>query len=377
MDNTSTYQNVPNIDEILKTDTNNFFRHCLEVFKFQNNNNPVYKEWVKLVGSERSVVNESLKNSGSQPIGNNSQTIHGIVTPIGFSLPANNFDPPSAIHQPPSINWPPFLPISFFKTHEVYAGNNQPEVVFTSSGTTGNNTSKHLVKSVEVYKKSFLAAFKLFYGEPSDWAVIGLLPNYLERQGSSLIMMAEELIKESNESDSGLYLYDFEKLSNILKRREAAGKKTWLIGVTFALLDFAEQYPQPLKHTAVLETGGMKGRKKELTRIEVQTVLKQSFDLEQVHSEYGMTELLSQAYSTKDGRFVCPPWMKVLVRSEDDPLQISETGTGIMCIIDLANIFSCSFIATEDLGTIHADGSFEILGRIDNSDVRGCSQLFL
>lgn len=358
MDNTSTYQNVPNIDEILKTDKNSFFRHCLEVFSFQNNNNPIYKEWIKLVSGEAWVVNSEWSM-------------------VNKSHHAIDLQPTSVNYQPLTINYPPFLPISFFKTHEVYAANNQPEVVFTSSGTTGNNTSRHLVESVDIYKKSFLKAFKLFYGEPTDWAIIGLLPNYLERQGSSLVMMAEELITESKEPDSGLYLYEFKKLANILKKREAAGRKTWLIGVTFALLDFADQYPQPLKHTVLLETGGMKGRKKELTRMEVQTVLKKSFGLENVHSEYGMTELLSQAYSTGNGRFVCPPWMKVLVRSEDDPLQISEFGVGVICIIDLANIFSCSFIATEDLGKVYEDGSFEIIGRMDNSDVRGCSQLFL
>lgn len=348
MDNIPNNQNAPNIDDILQVNKNIFFKCCLEVFQFQYNNNPIYNSWVQLVSAEWSVVNKKYMDG----------------------LPTVN-------HQLPTSNWPPFIPISFFKTHDVYAATSASEMVFTSSGTTGASTSRHLIKTLDVYKKSFLAAFNLFYGDPADWAIIGLLPSYLERQGSSLVMMAEELIKASNDADSGLYLYNFNELSMILKRREAAGKKTWLIGVTFALLDFAEQFPQPLKHTIVVETGGMKGRKKELTRMEVQAVLKKSFQLENVHSEYGMTELLSQAYSTKNGRFICAPWMKVLVRSADDPLQITETGTGIICIIDLANIFSCSFICTEDLGKVHADGSFEIIGRMDNSDVRGCSQLFI
>ena len=253
----------------------------------------------------------------------------------------------------------------------------EPEIIFSSSGTTGLQTSRHFVQSLELYKQSFTNAFKLFYGEPKDWAIIGLLPSYLERQGSSLVLMTEALIDESKNPDSGLFLYDFARLKEVLLRRESAGQKTWLIGVTYALLDFAEQYPLPLEHTVVLETGGMKGRKKEMTRMEVQQELKTAFGLDTINSEYGMTELLSQAYSQGNGLFKCPPWMKVFVREEDDPLKIKTTGTGALCIIDLANMYSCSFIATEDLGKVYADGSFEILGRIDNSDVRGCSLLTL
>lgn len=271
----------------------------------------------------------------------------------------------------------PFLPISFFKTHEVVANVSYPEIIFTSSGTTGAANSKHSVSFKEWYEKSFAATFQLFYGHPRNWAVIGLLPSYLERQGSSLVYMTEQLISQSNNEDSGLYLNDLEKLCKVLIRREAAGQKTWLIGVTYALIDFALQHPMPLKHTVIVETGGMKGRKQEITRPEVQQILQQAFSLSHVHSEYGMTELLSQAYAKADGMFNCPPWMKVFVRDEDDPLAVNETGIGALCIIDLANAYSCSFIATDDIGKVYPDGSFEVLGRLDNSDVRGCSLLAL
>lgn len=277
----------------------------------------------------------------------------------------------------PDFRQPVFLPISFYKTHQVIVSDAAPEIIFSSSGTTGLQTSRHFVQSLDWYQKSFTKAFNLFYGAPSDWAIIGLLPSYLERQGSSLVMMTEDLIKASGNEDSGLFLYDFGKLQQVLQRREAAGEKTWLIGVTYALLDFAERYPMPLQHTVIVETGGMKGRKKEMTRMEVQEELKQAFQLSTIHSEYGMTELLSQAYSKANGVFICPPWMKVMVRDEDDPLSVKTAGTGALCIIDLANLYSCSFIATEDLGKVHPDGSFEIMGRMDNSDVRGCSLLAL
>lgn len=321
------------IEEILGTTFKNFTERANSVFQFQYDNNETYRQWVKASGRK---ANQ-----------------HFSLTEI------------------------PFLPISFFKTHAVKITDYQPQITFTSSGTTGIATSKHPVVFEEWYQKSFLTAFQLFYRQPTEWAIIGLLPSYLERQGSSLVYMTEHLIAQSKNEDSGLYLYDFEKLQQVLKRREAAGQKTWLIGVTYALLDFAEQYPIPLRHTAVLETGGMKGRKKELTRAEVQQQLQQAFHLAEVHSEYGMTELLSQAYATGGGIFRCPSWMKALVRDEDDPFQLHLSGTGALCIIDLANAYSCSFIATEDIGKVYADGSFEVLGRLDNSDVRGCSLLAL
>lgn len=275
----------------------------------------------------------------------------------------------------------PFLPIQFFKSHIIKTSDFVPEAIFESSGTTQTINSRHFIKDISIYKKSFLKAFELFYGNPSEWCIIGLLPSYLERNNSSLVVMADELIRQSNHADSGFYLYEQDKLHATLQRLEQQQQKTLLIGVTFALLDFAETYPMPLQHTIIMETGGMKGRRQELTRDEVQQVLKKAFQTNQIHSEYGMTELLSQAYSKEDGIFYCPPWMKVLIRDEEDPMNVNipeqSVLTGTVNIIDLANIYSCSFIATEDAGRLYPDGSFEILGRIDNSDIRGCSLLAL
>ena len=269
----------------------------------------------------------------------------------------------------------PFLPISFLKTHTVITGQFTPELIFTSSGTTQTINSHHYVKEAIIYKKSFLAAFEQFYGDVKDWCIIGLLPSYLERNGSSLIYMVNELINLSQHSQSGFYLYEFDKLTTTLQQLEAVGQKTLLIGVTFALLDFAATCPMQLNHTIIMETGGMKGRKEELTRLEVHEVLQQAFGVSRIHSEYGMTELLSQAYSQGEGNYRCPPWMKVLVRNEDDPLEVSLAGKGILNIIDLANRDSCVFIATDDAGIVYNNGSFEVLGRMDNSDIRGCSLL--
>ncbi len=268
-----------------------------------------------------------------------------------------------------------FLPISFFKTHEVVCGEFEPQIIFESSGTTQPGTSRHYVKDAKLYRKSFLEAFTCFYDNVKDWCIIGLLPSYLERRNSSLVLMVDELIKESNHGSSGFYLYDFQRLRKVLAELEDMNQKTLLIGVTFALLDFAEQFPMQLEHTVVMETGGMKGRRKELTREEVHSALCYKLGIPAVHSEYGMTELLSQAYSKGMGRFYCPPRMKVLVRDEEDPLLIKEVGKGALNIIDLANVHSCSFIATDDVGIVYEDGSFEMHGRIDNSDIRGCSLL--
>lgn len=272
------------------------------------------------------------------------------------------------------VNIPP-LPVSFFKTHTVATTDFIPETVFESSGTSQTINSRHLVKDLSLYRQSFTRTFELFYGKVEDWCILGLLPSYLERQHSSLVMMVDELIGLSGHPDSGFYLYEHEKLSQTLQKLEKAGQKTLLIGVTFGLLDFAEAFPQKLIHTIVMETGGMKGRRKELTRAEVHQLLMDGLGVTAVHSEYGMTELLSQAYSKGQGRFVCPPWMKVLVRDEEDPLLVKESGKGILQVIDLANVYSCSFIATEDVGRVYEDGSFEVWGRLDNSDVRGCSLL--
>jgi phenylacetate-coenzyme A ligase PaaK-like adenylate-forming protein len=271
----------------------------------------------------------------------------------------------------------PFLPVSFFKSYEVVSGNFEPEVIFTSSGTTGTVNSKHLVKQLEVYKRSFTEGFKHFYNDPASWCIIGLLPSYLEREGSSLITMVEELIKLSGHSKSGFYLYEFKKLADVLRDLEAQKQKTLLIGVTFALLDFAEQYPMQLERTIIMETGGMKGRRREMIREEIHSFLQKQFKTSAIHSEYGMTELLSQGYSFGKGVFNTVPWMKVLVRDEDDPLLIAEKGRGLINIIDLANVHSCSFIATDDVGRIYEDGSFEVLGRRDNSDIRGCSLMVM
>ena len=275
----------------------------------------------------------------------------------------------------------PFLPIEFFKTKMVTTTTFDPEIIFESSGTTGENTSRHYVKKLSLYQKSFLKAFELFYGSPSDWCIIALLPGYLERTGSSLVYMADHLVQLSKNEHSGFYLYEYEKLYKTLCACEMKQQRVLLIGVTFALLDFAEKYSLQLHHTTIMETGGMKGRREEITRNEMHDFLKKKLGVKKIHSEYGMTELLSQAYSHGDGIFYCPPWMKALAREENDPLKVT-TGVsrekafgGILNIIDLANIYSCSFIATDDIGKLYSDGSFEVLGRKDNSDSRGCSLL--
>lgn len=278
-----------------------------------------------------------------------------------------------------SIDRIPFLPIRFFKTHEVKAGAFEPELLFESSGTTGSINSRHLLKSAAIYEESFTRGFNLFYGPADNWCVIGLLPSYLERQHSSLVYMVNELVRQSGHPDSGFYLNEYDKLSAVLQRLEQQGQKTLLIGVTFGLLDFAElaKLP-PLKHTTVMETGGMKGRRREMVRQEVHDILSAVFHTTAIHSEYGMTELLSQAYSSGNGIFHCPPWMQIRLRDEADPLSAfgpSPTGpaTGAVNVIDLANLHSCSFIATDDAARLYPDGSFEVLGRLDNSDIRGCS----
>lgn len=270
----------------------------------------------------------------------------------------------------------PFLPISFFKSHDILSDDNKIQVTFTSSGTTGMTNSKHLVTDVSWYEESFRQAFDLFYGDIKSYCVLALLPSYLEREGSSLIYMAEDLVKSSENPDSGFYLYNLDDLYHQLKKQQQAKKPTLLIGVTFALLDFVEQYHLDFPELIVMETGGMKGRRKEMIREELHQSLCKGFGIKSIHSEYGMTELLSQAYSKGDGIFNCPPWMKIITRDTNDPMSnLSGSQTGGINVIDLANINSCSFIATQDLGKVYADGSFEVLGRFDNSDIRGCNLL--
>jgi len=312
-----------------------FDRICLEVFRFQYEHNNIYQAYVNALGVDV-----------------------------------------SKISAPCQI---PFLPIRFFKTHKVVTTVFEEDIIFESSGTTETINSRHYVKSRGIYEQSFLTAFDHFYGNPDEWCVLGLLPSYLERQHSSLVYMVEELVKRSGHEKSGFYLYDFDRLHELLQALEQSGQKTLLIGVTFALLDFAERYQLPLQYTLVMETGGMKGRRKEMIRQEVHDVLKKAFSVSSIHSEYGMTELLSQAYSKGNGLFQAPAWMRILMRDEDDPLtikaRVGSSVRGLINVIDLANIYSCSFIATDDLGVLHENDGFKITGRMDHSDLRGCSLL--
>ncbi len=270
----------------------------------------------------------------------------------------------------------PFLPIELFKSKKIATGNLTPEVEFTSSGTSGNQTSSHFVPDLEIYRSSFLSGFNQFYGNIEEYCILALLPSYLERTGSSLIFMVDELIRKSNRSESGFYLFDLDELQLKLVQLKKSGTKTLLIGVSFALLDFAEKYPGDYSEVIFMETGGMKGRREELTRHELHASLKHSFNVSSIHSEYGMTELLSQAYSSGDGVFHCPAWMKILIRETDDPLAKSKPNkSGGIDVIDLANIYSCAFISTQDLGKTTDSGGFEVLGRFDQSDIRGCNLL--
>ena len=305
----------------------------LSIFHFQYQNNPVYRTWC-----------DSLDKT------------------------------PQSVHQ---INSIPFLPVSFFKTHKVVCGDFEPELIFESSGTTATINSKHYVKEEKLYEKSFLTTFRSFYGNVEDYCILGLLPSYLERTNSSLIKMTDVLMKLSRHSHSGYYLYNHGQLADVMKQLESEGQQTLLFGVTYALLDFAEAHAFPLRHTIIMDTGGMKGRKKEMTRNEVHDYLKNRFSVNAIHSEYGMTELLSQAYAQKNGIYKSPSWMKMFIRDESDPLSVHNHGKGLINVIDMANIYSCSFIATDDIGTISANNSFELWGRRDNSDLRGCSQMIV
>lgn len=272
----------------------------------------------------------------------------------------------------------PFLPIQFFKEQRVLSSEAPVEISFSSSGTTGSSTSRHFVTDLSVYEKSFRKGFQFFYGDITEYAILALLPAYLEREGSSLIYMVQDLIEASKNPHSGFYLHDLEALKEKLLLLEGQGQKVMLIGVSFALLDLVEKHSFQLKNTIVMETGGMKGRRREMIREELHSILKKGFGTGKIHSEYGMTELLSQGYSKGNGIFECPPWMRILVRDPEDALELLPSGkTGGLNVIDLANINSCSFIATQDLGKVLEDGRLEILGRFDNSDIRGCNLLVL
>jgi hypothetical protein len=322
-------------DKIFSVAESGFRQLALDIFHFQYEANSVYNSYVNALGRSPSEVDEIEKI--------------------------------------------PFLPISFFKTDEIKTGRFNAEVIFKSSGTTQTINSQHHVKDVSIYTQSFTTAFKKIYGDPQKWCVLGLLPSYLEKGNSSLVYMVDDLIKQSRHPQSGFYLYDLDKLKETLLSLEKSNQKSLLIGVTYALLDFAEKFPVTLKNTIIMETGGMKGRREELTRMEVHDQLKKAFGKTEIHSEYGMTELLSQAYAKKEGRFECPPWMKVLIRDDEDPLTVQHSASGVLSgainIIDLANVYSCSFIATDDVGKLYPDKSFEVLGRMDGSDLRGCSLL--
>ena len=325
--------NFEAVNNIFSTDTASFDERCLELFAFQFRHNQVYQEWCRMLRK----------------------------------------DPSNVI----SIDDIPFLPISFFKTHEVRCTDFDAALVFESSGTTGQSTSRHFVKDPSLYNKSFLECFHQFFGNPEQYCILALLPSYLERRNSSLVYMVEELNRKSGHPLGGFFLYEHSELADRITQLELQQQPAILFGVTYALLDFAENHSMSLAHTIVIETGGMKGRKKEITRQEVHSILRRQFGLPAVHSEYGMTELLSQAYSLAEGRFQCPPWMRIFVRSEDDPMEVAREGRGVINVVDLANVYSCAFIATDDAGILESDGMFEVLGRIDNSDVRGCSLLAL
>ena len=272
----------------------------------------------------------------------------------------------------------PFLPIQFFKSHAVLSSTQAVQEIFTSSGTTGSSVSKHMVTDLSWYTKSYTKGFEHFYGPIEEYTVLGLLPNYLERDGSSLIYMVDDFIKKSNKPASGFYLNNLTELSKTLIALDKKGEKVLLIGVTFALLDLIERQQFKLQNTIIMETGGMKGRRKEIIRNELHEILCAGFGVSKIHSEYGMTELLSQGYSSGDGVFDCPPWMKILARDTEDALTMVGTNkTGGLNVIDLANYNSCSFIATQDLGKVDNNGSFEVLGRFDHSDIRGCNLMVM
>ena len=303
---------------------------ALEIFRNQALNNPTYQRFLHLIGVKPSDVS-AVKNI-------------------------------------------PFLPIEFFKTHTIISSDDPVQITFLSSGTTGLTQSKHLVTDLGIYEKSFIKGFEHFYGPIQDLTILALLPGYLERKGSSLIYMVDYMIRKSESEHSGFYLDNLAELAEKLEQLDAKGENILLIGVSYALLDLIETRKFKLKNTIVMETGGMKGKRKELVRQELHDLLAKGLGVSRIHSEYGMTELLSQAYSKGDGIFETPPWMKVFTRDPEDPFNMLSPGkSGGINIIDLANINSCSFIATQDLGRRIDEVHFEILGRFDHSDIRGCN----
>ena len=311
-----------------------FEKIALKVFRYQYENNTVYREFCDLLQIDKGHV----------------KSLHKI----------------------------PFLPIQFFKSHDVVSNTNPVQETFTSSGTTGMITSRHLITDVSLYEESYRKAFSQFYGNIEDYVILALLPSYLERQGSSLIYMVKDLIELSNNAHSGFYLHNYDALIQKLIALDQQGQNVILIGVTYALLDLIEKQHFQFTNVVIMETGGMKGKRKEMIREELHDQLCNGFGVSRIHSEYGMTELLSQAYSIGNGIFECPNWMQILIRDTEDPLTYIDNGkTGGINVIDLANINSCSFIATQDLGKKYNNNSFEVLGRFDNADIRGCNLMVL
>lgn len=321
-------------EAIFSIESQNDFLNCaMEIFNYQLENNIVYSDFVAGLGRKNTPV----------------KSLYDI----------------------------PFLPVEFFRNHKVISGTLPVEMIFSSSGTTGVIPGRHLIADLHMYEQSFIRSFGMFYGDPEEYLIAALLPSYTEREGSSLVYMVDILIKLSHDQNSGFYRDNAEELIVTIKKARENGRKVLLLGVSFALLDLAEKHSTDLSGVIIMETGGMKGRRKEITRQELHTTLKERFNVTSIHSEYGMTELLSQAYSKGEGVYYSPPWMKILIRDPQDPLTVyNESGpAGGISIIDLANIDSCSFISTGDLGRLHFDGGFEVLGRFDNSDIRGCNLL--
>jgi hypothetical protein len=305
---------------------------CLRVFRYQAKYIPVYASWLNALNIDSEKVN-------------NSKDI-------------------------------PYLPIQFFKEQSIFNPNMDEQVTFRSSGTTGIETSAHQVADLSLYEESYLRCFEMQYGNVSDYIILGLLPSYLERQDSSLVYMTQGLIEKSGRSESGFFLNNYSDLSTLLENLKAKNEKVWLIGVSFALIDFSELKPPAWDNLIVVETGGMKGRKKEMIRLELHETIQNNWPVNKVHSEYGMTELLSQAWMGDFGKFSCPPWMSIRIREINDPFESGKVGVrGGINVIDLANLDSCSFIATQDLGIAWEDGLFDVIGRFDNSDIRGCNLL--
>ena len=316
------------------TSQKQFEKIALKVFRFQHENNKVYREFCNLLNTD--------------------------------------------VQKVKSLEKIPFLPIQFFKSHSIVSNSNEIQETFTSSGTTGMITSQHLVTDVSLYEQSYRLAFSNFYGNIEDYVILALLPSYLERKGSSLIYMVKDMIELTNNENSGFYLHNYDELISRLIELDSSGQNIILIGVTYALLDLIEKQKFQLKNTIIMETGGMKGKRKEIIREELHDILCKGFGVNSIHSEYGMTELLSQAYSMGEGIFECPNWMQILIRDTEDALTYLDFGkTGGVNVIDLANINSCSFIATQDLGKKYSNNTFEILGRFDNSDIRGCNLMVI